>query len=350
VPPYIDIPAVDLVTDDTTFGDNILVPYEELCSFMENFVCVDCHEPISELTKSSVGIATTILNVCSCGKKSSIKPEMVPPPQGQSDNGNYRRRISAYALNVRLLLLTHLIGGSRTAALSICCMLALTSSLFDKSWYGLEDSLGVHIRAVTDQIVKENVKEELSGLLANELGYYDVDVSGDGGWQTGGRSFDSISGHSMLIGKRFEKIIAFANYAKKCRKCEDAAKKERTVEEHNCPKNYEGSSKGMECFGLMECVLKLHNEFNICVRKFVLDDDSTTRAYIKHSYQALIDAGRMNVADWPRSKDGKRKKTDSGRLPLTHTLIEFIADINHRVRTFGGYLWKLEKNGKKRQS
>jgi hypothetical protein len=59
--------------------------------------------------------------------------------------------------------LTHLIGGS----------------LFKNSWYELEDALGV-----TDEIVKENVKEELSGLLhvANELGYYDVDVSGDGGW------------------------------------------------------------------------------------------------------------------------------------------------------------------------
>jgi hypothetical protein len=173
VPQDIDLPEVDLVTEDMTFGNNILVPYEEFCSFMEHFVCAGCHAPISELTKSSVGVATTILNVCSCGKKSSIKPEMAPPPQGQSENGNYMRRISAYALNVRLLLLTHLtIGGNRTAALSICCMLALTSSLFKNSWYELEDALGVHIRAVTDEIVKENVKEELSSLLANELGYF----------------------------------------------------------------------------------------------------------------------------------------------------------------------------------
>jgi hypothetical protein len=32
---------------------------------------------------------------------------------------------------------------------------------------------------------------------------------------------------------------------------------------------------------------------------------------------------------------------------LSHTVIQFNADINHRVRTFGGYLWKLEKTRKK---
>jgi hypothetical protein len=58
----------------------------------------------------------------------------------------------------------------------------------------------------------------------------------------------------------------------------------------------------MECFVLMECALKLHNNYNICIQKFVLDDDSTTRAYIKHSYQALIDAGQMDPADWPRTE------------------------------------------------
>jgi hypothetical protein len=230
---------------------------------------------------------------------SEILPERVHLSAGEVDNGNYRRRIAAYALNVRLLLLSHLIGGSRTA---------LGSSLFKNQWYDLEDALGVHVRGVTDDIVNENVKEELSGLLANELGYYEVNASGDGGWQTGGRSFDSISGHSMLIGKRFEKILAYTNYAKGCRKCEEAVKKGKIATTHNCPRNYEGSSKGMECFGLMECVLKLHDNHNICIKKFVLDDDAMTRAYIKHSYKALVESGLMDSADWPRSKDGKRKK------------------------------------------
>jgi hypothetical protein len=49
-----------------------------------------------------------------------------------------------------------------------------------------------------------------------------------------------------------------------------------------------------------------------------------------------------------RSKGGKRGGKDSGRLPLTHSVIELIANINHRVRIFGGYLWKLEKTGKKK--
>jgi hypothetical protein len=153
----------------------------------ENFVCAECHHPVSGLSKNSIGAATTVTALCKCGKKSEIVPEMVPPQEGEVDNGNYRRQILVYALNVHLVLLTHLIGRSQTAALSICCMLARSSSLFNNGWYQLKDALDVHVRAVTGKIDKENVKEELSGILANELGgYYDVNASGGGGWQTGG--------------------------------------------------------------------------------------------------------------------------------------------------------------------
>ena len=104
----------------------------------------------------------------------------------------------------------------------------------------------------------------------------------------------------MFPGKRFEKVLAFVNYSKVCAKCDLTAKVGMIPPVHNCPKNYEGSSKGMECFGLMECVLKLHNNHDICVRKFVIDDDTTTRAYLRHSYAELIEKGLTDKADWPR--------------------------------------------------
>ena len=297
-----DLP--DLEDDDGNIlsGDHVILPYAEFKKFMCCFVCAKCHQKVVNLNKSTVGIATTIESVCKCGLVSTIEPEVVPPSDGEENNGNYRRRISAYAMNVRLVLLTHLIGGSRTAALSICGMLALTSSLFKNSWHDLEDNLGVHVRSVTDGIVKENVLEELEGVERDELGFRKLDVSGDAAWQTGGKGFNSISGHSMLMGKKNEKVLAYATYAKICKRCSLAAKKGKVAPAHNCPKNYEGSSKGMECFGLMECVLQLHDSYGICVDKFVIDDDSTTRAYMKHSYKDLIEAGLMDAADWPRDK------------------------------------------------
>ena len=331
-------------------GDHVIIPYKELIGFMQNFVCVECHEGVALLKKQTIGIATSVTSECICGKTSQICAEKVLPPDGAVNDGNYLRRVSAYALNVRLVLLSHLIGGSRTAAMTVCGLLAVSSSLFKNSWATCEDTLGEYVRSITDGIVNNNIKEELLGIQPNSKGMYEVDGSGDGAWQTGGRSFNSISGQCMFVGKRFEKVIAYANYAKHCRKCDSATKSGGFPPAHNCPKNYEGSSKGMECYGLMECVLKLHTEHNICVCKFVLDDDSTTRAYLRHSFQESIDSGLMKLADWPRTADGKSKKKDNGKLPLTHSVIEFIADINHRVRTFGGHLWKLKKLGKKNET
>jgi hypothetical protein len=46
----------------------------------------------------------------------------------------------------------------------------------------------------------------------------------------------------------------------------------------------------------------------------------------------------------PKAKMVNGKK-ENGKLPLRDTVIQLIANINHRVRTFGGYLWKLEKTG-----
>jgi hypothetical protein len=234
------LPNMDSISEGINQGDHVIIPYAELRSFLDKFFCCVCHAKVSNLKKTTVGIATFVTNVCDCGQNSEILPERVHLSAGAVDNGNYRRGITVYALNVRLVLVSHLIGGSRTVAVTIIGMLALGSSLFNNQWHELEDALGVHVWSVTDDIVNENVKEELSGLLANELGYYDVNASGDGGWQIGGRLFDSISGHSMLIGKIFEKILAYSNYAKGCRKCEEAAKKGKIATAHNCPRNYEG--------------------------------------------------------------------------------------------------------------
>ncbi len=64
-----------------------------------------------------------------------------------------------------------------------------------------------------------------------------------------------------------------------------------------------------------------------------MDDDASTKTILKHAYQTLLDAGLFDMVDWPRSKNGK-KKMDRGELPALHPIIAFIANCNHRVRTY----------------
>ena len=49
----------------------------------------------------------------------------------------------------------------------------------------------------------------------------------------------------------------------------------------------------------------------------------------------------MSRADWPKTVGGNEKKS-TGRLPLEHPPVEFVADRNHRVCQFGGDLYTLK--------
>lgn len=63
------------------------------------------------------------------------------------------------------------------------------------------------------------------------------------------------------------------------------------------------------------------------------NDGSSSQMVMRHSFQDLIDAGKMESAAWPQYKGkGKRKKPDNGLLPVLHPHIVFKADKGHRVR------------------
>ena len=317
----------------TTIGneDNVLLNKAHLTAFLESFCCSSCRARVKGIDYRTVGIATTVSYSChSCKRKELlIQPECITTNHAAEVCANFYRRVSSYALNIKLVLMTQLIGKSHDAALIICGFLGLSATAFKYCWHTIEDDIGVHIRSLTETVVRENIWEECGGVERDKNGYIPIDVSGDGAWQTGGRRHDSISGHTMLIGKRSNKVVAYETYSKVCVKCSQAEKKKIQVQEHHCPKNYSGSSKGMECTGLFNCVLKLHNNYNIVVRRFVIDNDATTKAICKHSFKELIAAGRMKREEWPKSASRLTEKKDQGKLPLSHPPITFVADINH---------------------
>jgi hypothetical protein len=92
---------------------------------------------------------------------------------------------------------------------------------------------------------------------------------------------------------------------------------------------------------LQEIVSRLfaRDEVKCFVEKLVTDDDSSVRKILTHSYNELLDAGKMVAVDWPRYKNGAgAKKPNNGLLPILHETIILLADKDHRVR---GYSSKL---------
>jgi hypothetical protein len=161
-----------------------------------------------------------------------------------------------------------------------------------------------------------------------------------------------------MIGARTNRVVASQNYSKVCLICDlhsNATTKNTTpevpVRAHECPRNHEGSSKGMEAKAALECVNQVwtSDETRAFIEVICIDDDASTKAYLSHSFadlDALLKAHPTTKKGVPKTA----KRDDKGRLPKNHPVITFLADLCHRVRTFGKYLWNLKQGGKRKSN
>ena len=102
-------------------------------------------------------------------------------------------------------------------------------------------------------------------------------------------------------------IIAVIVFSKHCRMNEVAEKKGAQPKEHRCPRNFpmEKSAKSMEGIGaVLNCrsiFESIGNSVRACIRRIVTDDDSTSRANLRHSLKdelgTKFGAGAWRKAD-----------------------------------------------------
>jgi hypothetical protein len=207
---------------------------------------------------------------------------------------------------------------------------------------------------------------------------YPIDVSYNMGWQKAKKTYDSLLGHGPMIGNATGNVVAFQNFSSACGFCDRHQKKEaknakdnkvtndRTndmpvpsltadvanvpVPIHSCPKNYSGSSKGMEAKAALNCVEQVwsHKEVSAFISIICINTDATTKAYLQHSFADLL---AKNLPH-PLNKKGEPKSgkaNDKGKLQKDQPVIKFLADLSHRVCTFAKYLYAL-KNVSKSES
>ena len=148
------------------------------------------------------------------------------------------------------------------------------------------------------------------------------------GWQKrsfGGR-YDSSCGHAFIIGERSKGIIGMVLYSKAFRKCDAVEKRREEAEEHECPKNFEGSSKSMEASAILKMVEDaFYNRFFI-IDVIVSDDDSTMRAVLKHPYKGA---------------QGQVLKSSKGKLHEDIPEPSFLADPSHRVKVVAKHIFSI---------
>ena len=130
--------------------------------------------------------------------------------------------------------------------------------------------------------------------------HFQIDWSGiaasyDGGWQRrgSGRTYNSLSGHSSLVGCRTGRIIDYEVKIKSCKACENAAKNARNQNHRIVEENWSASAKSMEA-DMAASMLKQQEENNSeNVVRLVMDNHSTTsaklRAEVKHEIEDIKD-------------------------------------------------------------
>ena len=115
-------------------------------------------------------------------------------------------------------------------------------------------------------------------------------------------------------------------YSKVCRKCDAAENIGEWVEEHECPNNFEKSSKSMEASAIMKMVEDaLYNRLFI-IDVIVSDDDSTIGAVLKHS---------------SKGAQGKVLKSPKGKLDEEILEPSFLDYTSHCVRVFAKHIFLL---------
>ena len=106
------------------------------------------------------------------------------------------------------------------------------------------------------------------------------------GWnkRSSGNRYDSLSCHAFYIGCLSQQIICAIVTVKQCHICSLNELKGIEPPEHNCPKNYTGSSNAMEADAALTINEELYYESQkkIALQCIILDGDSSMRVFLKH--------------------------------------------------------------------
>lgn len=105
------------------------------------------------------------------------------------------------------------------------------------------------------------------------------------GWQKrgSGRCYDSSTGVGTMIGNMTGKVVGYEVMSKECRKCSYHLAKGCNPPDHICPKNYTGSSKGMEPAAAVAITKQVEKHPGVRMGTLIMDDDTTTLARIRNN-------------------------------------------------------------------
>ena len=300
---------------------------------------------ILEPFENTMGLATTIQCKC-CTDKTHTFYLHEPETTSHATNKVQHEAAKWYAINVKFVYSMHILGCGNVDAGKILGMMDLPWQGWAKNTFRrVEKHAGLAERVMCDLAIESALQDEIKATLEKEgkLSYKEwlamsneekdankpkLTVSYDMGWQmrSSGRKYASNSGHGFIVGGLTKQVIGMVVYSKLCRVCLEAEKKKVPPAEHDCQKNFEGSSKSMEASAILKLVTDAHKKRRFIVHVIISDDDSTMQAHLTH----------------PRLKKNNKPYADSkGKLSTRIPAPMFLADPTHRVKCVAKAIYAL---------
>jgi len=244
-----------------------------------------------------------------------------------------------------------------------------------RSFHIIEERIGPIIRALTDEMLLENLTEEVRLSCDNESDFETwkravdpsvatpplpkercprISASNDTAWQQkgSGHTHNSPSGHSLMFGHHARKPLVYAVKSKACNFCNAFRKKHAAtidVPPHDCCRNHTGSSGQMEPESCLELIVQLFDNHKCILNFRCCDDDSSVRADCRWSNPTfLANSPPGTTLPLVKKKVGKNKgelqeRPNKGKLPGHIPEPLFVADPNHRRKQLTGELIGLAK-------
>ena len=297
--------------------------------------------------KKGIGIAPlTTITCLKCTSEFPIEP-VTTKFAGKNYKGNWSKiqHCGWYEENVKVVLATLACGMGPVDAGDFLSFLDIPkmNSFSKQQFTRIENLVGKHIRDIAEQSMKDMLEEEINMTVEAKWLDYEIfkkdksskvglTVSYDMGWskRSSGNRYDSLSGHCFFVGSKTRKIVKGLVTSKKCKTCSLAEAKNESPRTHECPRNYEGSSKAMEADGALTLLKDLFRSTDkkVFLEYICADDDSSMRSLLRH--------------ETPTSK--------KGRLPDDIPEPAWLADPTHRIKVASKAIFVLAALPKKQST
>lgn len=131
-----------------------------------------------------------------------------------------------------------------------------------------------------DEMKKAADEEKQMAFDAGEVdidGFPEVTVAVDGAWSKRSyrTNYNALAGVAAIVGVRTKKVLFMAVRNKYCTVCHKAIRDKTKPRQHNCGKNFSGSSTSMEADIIVEGFTKSIEMYGIKYTRFVGDGDSS---------------------------------------------------------------------------